>query len=233
MDVANCASKLWCHKRYRAFSQCQTCEVPLGTGILWLRMASSRHCHARVWKERNQVSGWSVDSSWFPVDSHGFWMLWAIWRNSCWFQGLHLGQSESSMRWSMTYQDCEVGTVPLQLGSCSLQMGIVPWCATKKTVNIGTWVWIIIELQWGNRRLCSERVQVQPRENHRENQFFLQDWHFDLTILRSLYWGRLWRLIAESMGWRKVLRPWWVFAGWIQLDKWQLIQSGKSRNCCI
>ena len=38
---------------------------------------------------------------------------------------------------------------------------------------------------------CSPERSVQPNK-------------IGILTLRSLYWGRLWRLIAESMGWRKV-----------------------------
>jgi len=188
---------------------------PLGTGILWLRTAS-RHCHAHLWLKRARsgvrLSCWfpliPLDSPWcplIPVDSHGF----------CWFEGIHVD-----------FNDCTLGkvnpawvdpwltrTVRWAQFLCGLAVvwrwgwyGMVQW-STKKTVNIGTSVhcWWLVNYYWDllscEGQSCRERVQ--PRE-------IRSSYKIGILTLRSLYWGRLWRLIAESMGWRKVLRPWWA-----------------------
>lgn len=208
-------SKLWCDaKSGRAFSQCQTCEVPLGSS--WYRnpLASNGFetlsCSLVIEKSaiRCQVELLiPFDSPWFSLISvNSCWFTWflLIWRNSCWFQWLHLGQSESSMSWSMTYQDCEVGTVPLWLGS--LEMGMV-WDGPVNEENLQG----------------KSAAQRDP---------------FNLT--RLAFWP--YEACTEGGSGGSLPNRWaggkfWGrdgLAGWIQLDKWQLILENLwiSWSCC-
>ena len=140
----------------------------------------------------------------------------------CWFEGIHVD-----------FNDCTLGKVSpawvdpwltrtvrwaqflcaLAVVWNSLEMGMVWDGPVVNEENgehrniIGTSVncWWLVNYYWDllscKGQTCRERVQ--PRE-------IRSSYKIGILTLRSLYWGRLWRLIAESMGWRKVLRPWWA-----------------------
>lgn len=84
----------------------------------------------------------------------------------------------------MTYQDCEVGTVPLWLGS-SLEVGMV-WDGpvvneeNGEHRNIGA---LLVTRELLLRSFELRRAKLQGKSAAQRDPFFLQDWHFDLTKL--------------------------------------------------